>query len=67
MNKILYVFNEDLAKQLSSAGYKLHNQGESNTGQKYSVFFIESDQDNPQFLFTFATGEDYVFTNKIFF
>ena len=66
MNNVLYVFNEALAERLSSAGYKLHNQGEGENGVKYSVF-LKTENDDTSFLLNFAAGKDYVFTNKIFF
>lgn len=66
MNNVLYVFNEKLAEQLSSVGYKLHDQGEGENGVKYFIF-LKRDKDDSTFLLNFSAGKDYVFTNKIFF
>ena len=66
MNNVLYVFNEALAERLSSAGYKLHNQGKGENGVEYFVF-LKTENDDTSFLLNFAAGKDYVFTNKIFF
>ena len=66
MNNVLYVFNEALAERLSSAGYKLHNQGKGENWVEYFVF-LKKESDDTSFLLNFAVGKDYEFTNKVFF
>lgn len=66
MNKFLYVFNDELAKQLDFIGYKMYSETkkEDETGYKLYTTGKELDIDA---LSNFEVGTDYVFTNKIFF
>lgn len=66
MNKIIYVFNEELAGKLSSVGHNMFSEVKKEDGSGYKLFTMEEIID-PAILLNFKIGTDYIFTNKIFF
>ena len=64
MQNFLYVFTPVLAKQLEEEGLKL--QKHEPRGKEYWLFLVDT-KDHPDFLFNFASGTDFIFSNKLFF